>query len=62
MKKIRIQFDTVSAAFEDSPGEVDRILLQVHEKVQRHQMSGDKKAEFSLLDINGNTVGKVKIT
>ncbi len=67
MKKIRIEFDTTNAAFE-APGEIDRILLQARDKIQRQQMRAPAthcdapEAADVLMDSNGNTVGRVIIT
>lgn len=55
--KIQITINTGNAAFTDDPRELDRILGTVAEKVE-----GLEPGESAnLRDINGNTVGSVRV-
>jgi len=60
--KVTIEIDLDNAAFEDDPGELGRILKYASGKLDRH-LGYAPDAEFSraLMDINGNTVGMVRI-
>lgn len=55
--KIEITISTDNAAFTDDPGELDRVLRTVASKVEGLE-PGDSA---SLRDINGNTVGSVRV-
>jgi len=66
--KIEITIDTDNAAFEDDPGELRRILDTVTAKVTS-QLAREPgcvcdapEIDDKLLDINGNTVGRVRVT
>jgi hypothetical protein len=66
--KITIEFDTDNAAFEDNQfAEVDRILKLVGEYAYEHmlypnyQLDRNIKKGHSIVDTNGNTIGKFKI-
>ena len=67
--KITIEFDTETAAFEDNQfREVDRILQQVGDYAYEHmlypnyQLDRNNNKGHKIVDINGNTIGKFKIT
>jgi hypothetical protein len=53
-----LKIRTASAAFEDDPGELARIL-----RVAANMVDGaaDRRREASLTDANGNTVGTFRI-
>lgn len=57
MEQVLITIDTENDAFEDAPAsEVARILRAAADRIEQE---GD--GDFPLMDINGNTVGAVKI-
>lgn len=67
--KITIEFDTDTAAFEDNHfTEVDRILKLVGEYAYEHmlypsyQLDRNNNKGHKIVDANGNTIGKFKIT
>ena len=66
--KIRIEFSTANAAFEDDPHEINRIIKTAIPKVhsQRIRKSGcvctTFEADDRLFDLNGNTCGTVEVT
>lgn len=57
--KITITIQTGNAAFEDgnSGSEVARILRKYADRIEH-----DEPDRCNLLDVNGNTVGQVKVT
>lgn len=56
MKKLTITIETTNEAFQPDPWfEVARILADLTERIERNG-----GAPFTLRDLNGNTVGKVK--
>jgi len=57
--KIRIEFDTDNAAFEDNPLEIRDVLEQASNKAASLMISGSGK--LGLRDSNGNTVGTVEV-
>ena len=66
--KVRIEFDTDNAAFEDGFGyELAKVLGQASDKVIRQMSRCDgcvcdaPERDDVLLDSNGNTVGTVRI-
>ena len=65
--KINIEFDTDSAAFDANQyGEVDRILQQVGSYAYEYMLHPDYqlgrcREGHSIVDTNGNTIGKFKI-
>jgi len=65
--KIVIEFDTNNAAFEvDQYGEVKRILQQVGYYAYNYMLHPDYqlgrcREGHSIVDTNGNTIGKFKI-
>lgn len=65
--KIKIEFSTDNAAFEDSPSEIHFVLAQIARKVQSQVARAEgclctaAEADDKLLDSNGNTVGSVEI-
>ena len=67
--KITIEFDTDTAAFEDNQfAEVNRIIQQVGDYAYEHmlypnyQLDRNNNKGHKIMDINGNTIGKFKIT
>ena len=67
--KITIEFDTDTAAFEDNQfAEVSRIIQQVGDYAYEHmlypnyQLDRNNNKGHKIVDINGNTIGKFKIT
>ena len=67
--KITIEFDTDTAAFEDNQfSEVNRIIQQVGDYAYEHmlypnyQLDRNNNKGHKIVDINGNTIGKFKIT
>ena len=67
--KITIEFDTDTAAFEDNQfREVNRIIQQVGDYAYEHmlypnyQLDRNNNKGHKIVDINGNTIGKFKIT
>jgi hypothetical protein len=53
---MKIQFETVNAAFEDyREGEISRILCSIARKIESGSTSGN------VVDINGNTIGKWEV-
>jgi len=65
--KITIEFDTDNASFEvDQRGEVTRILQQVGSYAYNYLLHPDYqlgrcREGHSIVDTNGNTIGKFKI-
>lgn len=65
--KITIEFDTDNASFEvDQRGEVTRILQQVGSYAYNYMLHPDYqlgrcREGHSIVDTNGNTIGKFKI-
>jgi hypothetical protein len=65
--KITINLDTENAAFHDNPGELNRVLETIPDKVkaaldQVKQEDRDTMCEsVKLLDVNGNTVGDATV-
>lgn len=57
--KVQIEVSTNNAAFEDSPDELFRILKDA--AWQAHYMVNGAEWSGILHDINGNTVGHVRI-
>jgi hypothetical protein len=51
---VKIEFKTGNAAFED-PGEVSRILREVADRID------DGVVSNSIMDINGNKIGKYSV-
>lgn len=51
--RLKIIIDMDNAAFEDDPGELARILETIPLKIEQQKEK--------LFDINGNTVGRIKI-
>ena len=59
--KVTIEFNTENDAFvEDFSGEVRRLLSQARKIVTKHE-SHESPLFKKLLDVNGNSVGKVEI-
>lgn len=56
MTKITIEIETENAAFEDNPGEFDRILRTIMDSDCIEDLDGKP-----LFDGNGNSVGKVNV-
>lgn len=65
--RIHITIDTDNAAFEDDEHELLRIIQTIPAKIEEQKARGEDclcdapEAGDKLLDINGNTVGKVRI-
>ena len=53
MIKIRIEIETINAAFRNDPNETSRILRELADKLE------EGKTPTWLIDANGNTVGAV---
>ena len=53
---MKIQFETINAAFENyKEGEISRILCSIARKIESGSTSGN------VIDINGNTIGNWEI-
>jgi len=60
--KILIEIDTENAAFEDDPNELSRVFCTAFHCVLEGLDDEDDSRISRLLDINGNTVGKAKVS
>ena len=65
--KVVVMFETDSAAFEELFPEIGQLFAQAQRKLARQLMRipslcDAPEADDVLLDLNGNTVGSVKIT
>jgi len=63
MATLRIEFETDNAAFaDDYPAQVNRLLASAGGHIMTAYHLGYREASYSLLDSNGNTVGKVMVS
>ena len=60
MARIKIEFSTDNAAFEDNPGELEGVLEQIR-FVQYSLVNAKVAKQFNLHDSNGNRIGTVDI-
>ena len=62
--QIQVHFEEENAAFDDSDREVERLVDEALDEAKSVMMDGipPSGVERALVDINGNTVGRVEIS
>ena len=60
--KLQIKLDLANACTDQNPQEVARILRSAANAIERGAISVEYPDEMGLMEANGNTIGKVKVT